>query len=381
MNVRVLRDWIFILWTMLNYYAAIAYDYLRDALTASATMAYDWMMPKVIEVYYEYWIPFYEVSKNFIYNCLQDMFRRIANRFSKWTVIFEGKIDNQYLHPTITDPAEVSNANFKFLNATAHCREFWAVVFVLSLYVLIYHILPAFSFWDSFDFVVTYLEDKWFIFVYGEEHHRTTIEEPNYGLPRTVPDEILINGLTDYHITVTPHNHCYTYHHLMNKPAADGTGNIRLVITETEANNGWYAGTMTRGFTGYNEAEMNRLESTFNLAMAHAPNKEMALMSVRAAVTNAVSTRGNRRIPCRPTGTATLADVCVTNSCFNEIHVALDKALAKNRRKLRELLPLAQDAHVEIVVANYNAINNRKKRLRTSNGAGPVNAVFNDPPN
>ena len=170
----------------------------------------------------------------------------------------------------------------------------------------------------------------------------------------------------------------------MNKPAADGTGNIRLVITETEANNGWYAGTMTPGFTGYNEAEMNRLESTFNLAMAHAPNKEMALMSVRAAVTNAVSTRGNRRFPCRPNGTAptaTLADVCRTNSCFNEIHVALDKALAKNRRKLRELLPLAQDAHVEIVVANYNAINNRKKRLRTSNGAGPVNAVFNDPPN
>ena len=54
MNVRVLRDWIFILWTMLNYYAAIAYDYLLDALTASATMAYDWMMPKVIEVYYEH---------------------------------------------------------------------------------------------------------------------------------------------------------------------------------------------------------------------------------------------------------------------------------------------------------------------------------------
>ena len=379
---RMIRDWIFFCGAMLKSYAVIAYHCVINFISDKGSKAFDWIMLNLGFTYDEYCVPFGEVAKNFAYNCLQDASRRIANSFSKLTVLFEGKIENQCLHANVTDPAEVSNANFKLLNATTHCPEFWAAVFLVLMYVLFYHVFPVVRFQDLWLEIRATVLDHWYMFVYGEEHFDVVLEEPAYGTARTIPDEILYNGLEIRHLTVDPHEGCYTYEHLMNKPSAHaGVGHIRLVITEEEATNGYYAGTTTPGFMDYRVGEANLAERDFNQALEDAPNKERALVAIRAQVKVAIAGRKGRRLPCRPNAEYTLQDLCKTHSGYNELHVALDKAIANNRRKLRELLPLAQDAHVDIMIANYNAIDNRKKRLKTNNGAAAVNALFREAPN
>ena len=356
--VRMTRDWIIEFLAMISYYALLAYDIVLDTLTAIVTETSDY----IVAVFNLYGIKFLRIARNYSFNVLQDIFLRLANKMASLTISVEAEIQNKYLHENITDPAEVSNTDHKPLTPTLHKEEYWAFGFLMVLFILYYHVLPRISLrflWHSFKHAIL-------VKIYGEGYDDIPIPEPAFGTPRIIPNEIFTNGLQRHHlnfvcINTQPFRNCHTHHHLMNKPS--GGAHVRLIPTQLEAQNHFLPGNPTVAFAGYDQATVNAIEGVLINALNTGLTKEASLINVTRAVRDEMRNPRQRRG--LPMAGVTAAVGCVCNSSWNELHVALDNALAQRGHKLRNLLPLAQDLHLPIVHANYNAYAGRKKRLRS----------------